>query len=167
MGVPLDYANVADAGRGPSRRAVLIVVAVVAALVLALILPTLPARTVVRRMDAVTGSVSHQTRYPFGFTTTPTVTPSPLERRLRRDGIAWTPAWRFVNETSYDALGQRRASACGGGPPILVVAPILGLFATDADDAEVREFVGTMEFGTDAERQAAVDAMFDGAVEVR
>ena len=68
-----------------------------------------PCRQVQSRMDAVTGSVERQTRWPCGITTSPAVEASFLETRLKTMGVPWTRDWRPIIENDVSMVG--RASA--------------------------------------------------------
>jgi hypothetical protein len=50
-------------------------------------------------------------------------------------------------------------------PPIYLIRPLLKDFADASTDAELREFVRVMQSGTDAQKQAAVDAAGEKALQ--
>jgi hypothetical protein len=157
---PLNYASSNTPGsqrRGPWRT--LIIVGVL--LLLALAAPTVSVRQVESRMDAVTGSMTSRTVWVFGITSGPRVEVSPLETRLKRSGITWSPAWRFLHNTHRNIFDAATCHECGSAPAIYQLRPWLKEFAAGSTDAELREFVRVMESGTEAEQRAAVDAAGD------
>ena len=109
-------------------------------------------------MDAVTGSMTWKTVWLFGITSGPRVDVSPLETRLKKNGITWTPSWQFLHNTHRTVLGNATCYECGSAPPIYQLRPVVKEFAAASTDAELREFVRVMQSGTDAEQEAAVDA---------
>jgi len=107
-------------------------------------------------MDPVTGSITWKTTWPFGLTSAPHTDVSPLETRLKSRGIAWTPSWQFLHNTHRNIFGVVTCDECGTAPPIYQLRPVLKEFAAASTDSELREFVWSMQSGTDAQRQAAV-----------
>ena len=108
-----------------------------------------------------------KTVWLYRITYGPHLVVSPLEKRLKNSGIAWTPSWQFVNETHRNIFGQVTYRGCGLAPPIYELDPALEDFATTATDAELREFVRVMQSGTDTQRKAAVEAALDKVKEDR
>jgi hypothetical protein len=137
-----------------------------AALVLVgvLLLPEPTVRQVESSVDAVTGTMTWKTVWMFGITSPPRIDVSPLERRLVKAGIPWTPQRAFLHNTHLDVFGRPRAWECGWAPPIHSIRVILEEFAAASTDDELREFVHTMESGTEAEQKAAVDAAGEKAL---
>ena len=117
------------------------------------------------RIDPVTGSMMGKTVWLFGITTGPHVEVSALETRLKRSGIRWTPSWQFLHNTHLNIFGGATCHECGLAPPIYRI-PVLKEFAAASTDAELREFVRVMQSGTDAEKNAAVDAAGEKGLEV-
>lgn len=134
------------------------VAAVVAALLLTFAAPTVAVRRVESRMDAVTGSMTWKTVWVFGISSGTRVDVSPLEVRLERSGIAWTPSWRLMHNTHRNVFGGATRYECGDAPAVFQLRPVLKEFAAAATDEDLREFVRVMQSGTDAERKAAVEA---------
>ncbi len=161
---PLSYAspNVRRAKRKWPWRGVLLLT--VGLLLLLSAVPAFPAKHVVSRVDAVTGTMSWQTTWTFGLTSPPRVNVSPLEARLKRGGIPWTPRWSCLHDNDYDLFGHRLSCGCGTAPPVYTLQPCSAEFAKASTDAELREFVRVMQSGTDAEQEAAVQAACDKAL---
>src|SRR4051812_39661332 len=103
---------------GPSRRLVVTVVVGLAAVVLVAAALTTPVREDLGWMDALSGTYQTQTVWLSRYPTTPVVTPSPIELRLRKIGVTWRPDWRNVKGTSRDLLGRRLGREHGSAPPI-------------------------------------------------
>jgi hypothetical protein len=136
-----------------------------AVIVLAIAAPTVPVRQVESRMDAVTGSMTWKTVWLFGITSGPRLDVSPLETRLKRSGIRWTPSWEFLHNTHRNVFGGATCYECGSGTPIYQLRPMLEEFANTSTDAELREFVRVMQSGTDAEQRTAVEAVAEKVLE--
>jgi hypothetical protein len=130
----------------------------IAALLLAAAMWQIDIRQDESRMDAVTGSTTSKTVWLMGITSGPRMDISPLERRLRASGIAWTPSWRFLHNTHRNIYGGATCYECASAPAIYQLRPVLTEFAASSTDAELREFVRIMQSGTEAERTAVVDA---------
>jgi hypothetical protein len=120
--------------------------------------PSLSLRQVSTGLDPVTGSVTRQMTWPFGFPTAPQVDVSHLETRLKNSGIAWHRSWEFYHGTHYILFGRPIGYECGAEPPIAELRSLLKAFADAATDDELREFVRVMEQGTEPEQRAAVAA---------
>ena len=161
---PLEYAP--SARSRPRRRWRWGVVAVAAVL-----LPFVPWRGVTvredRRVDAVTGTTSWTTVWPFGITGGSRFDVSPLELRLKRSEIPWTPAWRGVHSTHRNLCGRAVGYECGSSQPINTLRPVSEAFAAASTDEELTEFVRRMGSGSEAEQQAAVDAAVEKAIHWR
>jgi hypothetical protein len=110
------------------------------------------------RVDSVTGSVESMTIWRLGITVGPRVDVSPLERRLRRMGVTWTPNWCLLHNTHRTVLGNATCYECGSAPPIYQLRPALDDFVQASSDAEIRGFVSVMQNGTEVDQRAAVDA---------
>ena|SRR5687768_9006070 len=130
----------------------------------AVMLPEPTVRQVESSVDAVTGTMTWKTVWIFGITAPPRIAVSPLERRLVKAGIPWTPQRVFLHIKHLDVFGHPRAWDCGWAPPIHSVRVILEEFAAASTDEELREFVRIMESGTEAEQKAAVDAAGEKAL---
>lgn len=131
---------------------------VAAVLLLVVAASTITVRQVESRMDAVTGSMTWKTVWLFGISSGPRVDVSPLEVRLKRSGIPWTPSWRLLHITHWSLLGVRMYE-CGSTPPIYQLPrPVLEQFTAASTDAELREFVRVMQSGTEEEPREAVEA---------
>src|SRR4051794_9656235 len=87
-------------------------------LILLVAAPMVPVRQVESRMDAVTGSMTWKTVWLFGITSGPRLDVSPLETRLKRSGIAWTPSWRFPPNTHRHVFGGGAGYEGGSAPPV-------------------------------------------------
>jgi hypothetical protein len=135
---------------------ILIVVSVLAFLVI--ILPAVTVRQFEKRIDPVTGSMRSNTVWLFGITSGPRVDVSPLEKRLKSSGIAWTPSWQFLHNTHLNVFGNATLRECGIAPQIHQLRPVLKEFAAASTDAELREFVRILQSGTESEQKSAVDA---------
>ena len=155
--MPLNYVS-PDTPRSRRRWPWRMVTAAVAVLLLALAAPTLAVRQVESRMDAVTGSMTWKTVWLFGITSGTRVDVSPLESRLKSSGITWTPSWQFLHNTHRNVFGDATCYECGSAPAIYQIRPVLKEFAAGSTDSELREFVRVMQSGTEAEREAAVEA---------
>jgi hypothetical protein len=127
----------------------------------------IPLREDEMRMDAITGSVQHQTFWPRRMTFGPVFTPSPLELRLKKMGVTWTPAWTFVCGPERTIFGSTVVSVCGSTPPIGGMCGNTGLqmYVDNASDAEVLELVHILQTGTDAQQKAAMEVAFRRALE--
>ena len=123
-----------------------------------LVLPMVPIRQVESHMDPVTGSMCWKTVWFSGLTLGPTVDISPLEKRLRSEGVPWTASWQFLHKTHRNIFGRAICHECGSAPAIYQIRPMLDAFAEASTDAELREFVRVMQLGTEAEQKAAVEA---------
>ena len=150
---PIDYAPRRRTWRR-WRRGVIIA----AGLLFLLSLPGLPVRRVESRIDAVTGTMTWTTRWPFGLTTGPRVDVSPLELRLKRSRIQSTPAWRTLHITHRNLIGRATCYECSSAPAIYRLRPVLEEFAAAATDVELTDFVRVMQSGTEEEQEAAVEA---------
>jgi hypothetical protein len=126
-----------------------------------LALPGITVRQVESEMDAVTGSMSWKTTWLGGFTTGPRFDISPLEIRLKRDGIPWTPSWQLLHNTHRNIFGRANCYECGDAPAILYLRPVNKEFTTASTDAQLLEFINVMHSGSEAERKAAVDEACD------
>jgi hypothetical protein len=115
-------------------------------------------------MDAVSGSTRLQTVWPFGVTFGPRVEASSLDIKMRQLGIRWNPDWRFLYNTHKTILGTATLHECGSAPPIYQMTPVLTEFVRTASDQEIRKFVQTMESGSDAEQNEAIEAAGDRAL---
>src|SRR6266498_3821585 len=73
-------------------------------------------RKVESRMDAVTGSTTWKTVWPFGITSGPRTEVSSLETRLKTSNIAWTPSWQFLHNTHRNLFGVATCYECGTAP---------------------------------------------------
>jgi hypothetical protein len=153
---PLDYATRERRSWSiPRRGAKRIVIALIALLGTTLI--SLPdAYTVEHRVDAVTGSETFTTRDALGRVRTRILT-SPLEVRLKQLGVSWTPRLDFMHLVHHNWFGNARGFGCGTAPPIFQMRSCLGLLDAAYSDDEVRVFARVMEFGTEAEQQAAIN----------
>jgi hypothetical protein len=138
---------------------------VAAVLLITIAAPTVAVRQVESGMDAVTGSMTWKTVWLFGITSGARVDISPLETRLKRSGIQWTPSWQFLHNTHRNVFGLATCYECGSAPAIYRICPVLRGFAAASTDAELREFVRVMQSGTDAEQRAAVDAASEKGLE--
>lgn len=125
---------------------------------LAVVAPSVAVRQDESRIDAVTGSMISKTVWLFGITSGPHVDVSPLETRLNSSGIQWAPSWQFLHNTHRNVFGGATCHECGWTPAIYQLTPMLKEFAAVSTDAELRAFVRVMQSGTDAEREAAVEA---------
>lgn len=132
--------------------------AAVIALAAALLLPAITVRQVESRIDAVTGSMTWKTVWLFGITSAPRLEVSPLETRLKKGGVSWTPSWRFLHNTHRNIFGNATCYECGSAPPIYHLLPVLDEFVRASTDDELREFVAVMQSGTEEQQKAAVDA---------
>ena len=130
-------------------------------LILALVSPAITISRVESQMDAVTGSVCLKTVWILGIASSPQVNPSPLEIRLRRSGIQWTPTWQLVHKTHRNIFGGSTKYECASGPPIYELEPVLDKFTAVSSDAELKEFVQTMQSSSISQQRAAVDAATD------
>jgi hypothetical protein len=120
-------------------------------------------------VDAVTGTTKVRVTWIGRFEAVPVVTPSPLDARLRRAGVAWEPVWR--NTAGSDAsflgllLGLRGRLGHGQAPPIY---PFRGdmqeAYLSAASDAEVRALADVLRGEDEAAQRAAVDAAVDRAL---
>ncbi len=119
---------------------------------------SLPIKEVNVGLDPVTGSEIRTTTWPFGISTGPRVTPSPLETKLAARGIPYAPSWRFFSSTGQTIFGTPRSFSCGSQPPVANLRPVIAEFAAAATDGELREFVRVMQTGTDAQQLVAVEA---------
>ena len=153
---PLDYVSpdCALPRRWPCRLLVGTVVGVLGAG----LLQSVPVQQVQRRIDAVTGTMTRKTVWPFGLSSGTRVDVSPLETRLKQAGIPWTSDWRFLHDTDHNVFGLPIRRGCGSAPPIYSYRPVLGAFAAASTDDELRDFVRVMEAGTGQEQSAAVEA---------
>jgi len=115
-------------------------------------------RQVESRMDAITASTTSKTVWPFGITSGPRTEISPLETRLKTSNITWTPSWQFLHNTHHNLFGDVTCRECGTAPAIYQLRPVLKEFAETSTETQLREFVRAMQSGTDAQRQAAVQA---------
>ncbi|MCE9589760.1 MAG: hypothetical protein K8S99_04480 [Planctomycetes bacterium] len=112
-------------------------------------------------MDIVTGSLKHERSWTFWPAPAPTFTPSPLEIRLRKIGVPWTPRWKSVSSGYFNFFGGMLGRGCGSAPPISDLLRDEVTFAADATDDEVRAFVHVMEFGTEAQQKDAVNEAWE------
>lgn len=128
-----------------------------ATLLLGIVSLTVPVRQVETRMDAVSGSMSSKTVWLFGVTSSPRVEISPLEIRLKKSGIEWTPSWQFLHNTHTNIFGSATCRECGSTPLIYELRSVQPEFATAATDSQLNEFVRVMKSGTDDEQKAAVE----------
>lgn len=131
---------------------------IIAAPLLAVAAWSLTFRQVETRMDAITGSITSKTVWPFGITSGPRTEISPLETRLRASGIAWTPSWQFLHNIHHNLFGDVTCHECGTAPAIYQLRPVLQQFAEASTQTQLREFVRIMQSGTNAQRQATVQA---------
>lgn len=154
---PLDYGS-PDAPQSRRRWPWRIIIAVGVLLMAVLALPAITVRQVESRMDAVTGSITWKTVWLFGITSGPRRDVSPLESRLKSSGITWTPSSHFLHNTHHNVFGAAIGYECGSAPPIYRLRPVLNDFTGGSTDTQLREFVRVMQFGTEAEQSAAVDA---------
>src|SRR4051812_18212149 len=76
------------------------------------------------RIDAVTGSMSRQRTWLFGITSGPTIDVSPLERRLAKMGVTWTPKWQGLSTTSGECFGLSESRGCASAPPVYHFRPV-------------------------------------------
>lgn len=160
---PLDYASpdTPRLRRWPWRA----LVAGVVLLLAMLVLPSMIIRQVESRVDPVTGSMSWNTVWLFGFTSGPRIDVSPLEVRLRNSGVQWTPSWKTLHNTHRNIFGSAICYECSSAPPIYDLRPMLKEFAAASTDDELREWVRVMQFGTREEQAAAVDAAAEKALQ--
>jgi hypothetical protein len=124
-----------------------------------------PLRTDEVRMDALTGSTQQQTFWPRRMTFGPAFTPSPLELRLRKLGVKWTPRWTFICGPERTVFGSTVVNVCGSPPPIYSMHGAMQWYVDNASDAEVLELVRILQFGTESQQRAAVDAAFKKALQ--
>jgi len=117
-------------------------------------------------VDPVTGSMTWKTSWPLGITSAPRTGVSPLETRLKRSGIAWTPTWRCLHNTHRNLFGRAICFECSSTPPICHIRPVLKGFADGSTDAELREFVRVLQTGTEVEQNAAVEAAGEKGLQV-
>lgn len=123
---------------------------------------TLPVWQTTLRVDAVTGSTSTQFTGPFGIAFAPVVDPSPLELQLRQiPGAQFQPNWCRLSTTDRSLIGMPICRACGSAPPIFRLMSLRAQFVNTRTAAQIHEFVRVMRFGTDAEREMAIDAAGD------
>jgi len=147
-----------DRPRGPARRFRWSLVEIVA-VVGVLLLPSVSVKQIETTIDPVTGSVRWKTIWLFGISSEPQIQESPLETRLNASGIAWSRSWQFLHKTRRNVFGGATSFGCGSAPPIDHLRPILGEVAAALTDEELREFVDVMQSGTDAEQNAAIEAV--------
>jgi hypothetical protein len=157
----LEYAR-SPRSRLPGVSIRLAVAALLAIAILAL--PLVSIRETRSRVDAVTGSVEWQTTWPFGITSGPKVTPSPLEIRMTQLGIPWTRRWIFLHNTHRTLFGTATCYECGLAPAIDQLHPVLPRYAQVATSSELRTFISVMQNGTDDQQKAAVQAAIDEAM---
>jgi hypothetical protein len=115
-------------------------------------------RQVEIRMDPITGSTTSKTVWLFGIASSPHADISPLETRLKTGNITWTPSSQFLHNTHHNLFGDVTCRECGTAPAIYQLRPVLKEFAEASTETQLREFVRVMQSGTDAQRQAAVQA---------
>ena len=109
-------------------------------------------------IDPVSGSLKQQTVWPFGITKGPTYQVSSLESRLHRMGYKWTQSWQFMGKDHYTLLGRPVEFECGSAPAIFKIRIVLDNFVSVSTPEELRRFADVMQFGTEEEQTAAVDA---------
>jgi len=114
-------------------------------------------------IDPITGSMRHQTVWRFGITLGATTDISALEARLNRCGIQWTRSWQLLTSRETSLFGAT-GIACASAPPIYQLRPVLKDFTDTSTDGELQDFVRVMQTGTDAARNAAIDAAGDKAL---
>jgi hypothetical protein len=141
------------------------VLAIALALLFGMLALTVTVRQDEGRIDAVTGTMTKKSVWPFDITTAPQTNVSPLEARLKSIGMTWTPSWRLIYNTHHNVFGGVTCRACGSAPPIYQLQPVLKDFVAASTDQELREFVRVMQSGTEAERNAAVEAAAEKGVE--
>jgi hypothetical protein len=129
-----------------------------ALVLLGLFLTTIEVKQVERQIDAITGSTSGKTVWRCGLTTGAHMNVSPLETRLSASGIPWRPDWQSMGVSGRNIFGRPTFFGCASAPPIHRAGSVLGPFAAASTDAELQAFVKTMQSGTDAEKDAAVEA---------
>jgi hypothetical protein len=127
-------------------------------------LMTVPVRQVESRVDGVTGSMTWKTVWFFGVTSGPRKDASPLEARLVQVGVPWTPQWHTLHNTHRTLLGRATSYECGSAPAIYHLRPCLQEFVDASSEEQIRAFVHVMEWGTEDEKRAAVDAAGDTAL---
>lgn len=108
------------------------------------------------RVDAVTGSQERETIWMFGWTAGPQIEKSPLERRLLEADIPWRPEWRFTHGTHRALLGNATCYSRGSVPPIYWLSNCQEPFVEASTDDEIRQFIHTMQSGSEQERHVAV-----------
>jgi len=115
-------------------------------------------REVRRNIDLVTGSMNVKTTWLFGLFSTQTHNPSPLELRLKKSGLVYTPSWQGFGQVNYNAFGIETFRGCGSTPPIYRLSSLHTQFARLATDEELVAFVKVMQSGSDDEQDALIRA---------
>ena len=151
----------------PRRRGTRWTLGAVAAIVLiAFVAPLVTVRRIESRIDTVTGSMTWTTVWFYCISSGPRVEVSPLETRLKNDGIAWTPSSRLLHHSYLNMFGRPTMYGCATSPPILSIRLALNEFVAASTEAELREFVRVMQFGDEAEQYAAVEAAMEKVLTV-
>lgn len=136
-------------------------------LLVAMAAPVVTVRREESHMDAVTGSLRSRTVWILRFASGPQVDISPLEERLKRSRIAWSPSWQSMHSTHRNIFGGATCRECGTAPPIMQLRMVMKEFAAASTDAELREFVRVMEEGSETQREAAVEAACEKGLRAR
>ena len=150
-----DDARPSDGGKGWAALAVGIV-----GLGVLSVLTTLPVRSLVLRMDPLTGSL-YTERAAFGVETGADKRPSAFERRAVEAGVEWEAQPTFFSEYGMSIFGSSLYRGCGRAPAIYGYVGILEAWSAGASDEEVREVVQALRGQSEEERSETLGRLAD------
>jgi len=108
-------------------------------------------------VDVVTGSRKWENSSFFGMLHSTHDEVSPLEERLKAEGIEWQARWRLLSRQERQIFG-RYSRACRSAPPVYGLLPLMDDFADGTTYEELIAFVTVMQSGTKQEQEDAVTA---------
>jgi hypothetical protein len=164
--LPIDYAALAASPLRPlrpwrlSRRRKAIVVAL-AAVTLA-VGAFFGEREVRTDIEAVTGSTTTSTHYPFGIVfSPPDVQTTAFELRLRAMGATWRPRWQNLSTKTYSLFGLSIARGSSRSPASYELKYVNAPLLAGLTNTEVAVLARVMETGTPAEQDDAIRSLID------
>lgn len=116
----------------------------------------------VRSVDVVTGTRKWENSSFFGMLHSTHYVVSPLEERLKAEGIEWQATWLSMGYTERSVFGGYRiACRFHQRPSIYEMHSLMEYFVDGTTHEELVAFVRVMQFGTRQEQEAAVTAASD------